>query len=177
MAVNHDELYAARTGTTNATWPVQRTGFTPILIAPGVPSGGMRTVEVSRFVPIQPEVVERALTPTNVVEYEGTFEPVGIEEQGDGSTLVTAVARGLQVELRFEPHPDGLRYMQEGDKGPFDEMETEWTFHPEDEGVRVVARSTASLGLPLAAITDRVAAWKRRHELDRAIDALLEDVA
>lgn len=137
----------------------------------------MRTVEVSRFVPIQPEVVERALTPTSVVEYEGTFEPVGIEEQADGSTLVTAVARSLKMKLLFEPHPDGLRYMQEGDTGPFDVMETEWTFHPKDEGVQIVARSTVSLGLPLAAITDRFAAWKRRHELDRAIDALVEDVS
>jgi hypothetical protein len=29
-----------------------------------------------------------------------------------------------------------------------------------------------SLGLPLAAVTDRVAAWKRRGELDRALDNL-----
>lgn len=137
----------------------------------------MRTVEVSRFVPIQPQVVERALTPANVVEYEGTFDPISIEEQPDGTTLVTAVARGLQMQLRFEPDPDGLRYTQEGDQGPFAVMETEWTFHPKDEGVRVVAQSTVSLGLPLATLTDRVAAWKRRHELDRAIDALLEDVA
>ena len=34
----------------------------------------MRTVEVSRFVPLQPAVVERALTPANVVTYEGTFD-------------------------------------------------------------------------------------------------------
>lgn len=137
----------------------------------------MRTVEVSRFVPMQPAVVERALTPSNIIEYEGTFEPVGVEEQDDGSTVVTAVARGLQASFIFEPTPDGIRYMQEGDKGPFDVMETEWTHHPQDEGTRVVARSTVSLGLPLASITDRVAAWKRKRELSRAIDALVEDVS
>lgn len=137
----------------------------------------MRTVEVSRFVAIQPDVVERALTPATVVEYEGTFEPVDIEEQDDGSTRVTAVAGGLQAMFVFEPTPDGLRYMQEGDQGPFDVMETEWTYHPEDQGVRVVARSTVSLGLPFRSLTDRIAAWKRKRELDRAIDALVDDVS
>jgi hypothetical protein len=30
--------------------------------------------------------------------------------------------------------------------------------------------------LPLASLTDRVAAWKRRGELERALDALAADV-
>lgn len=137
----------------------------------------MRTVEVSRFVSLQPAVVERALTPANVVEYEGTFEPVDVTEQDDGSTVVTATARGLQARFVFEPHPDGIRYVQQGEQGPFDVMETEWIHHPQDEGVRVVARSTVSLGLPLESVTDRVAAWKRKGELDRAIDALVDDVS
>lgn len=135
----------------------------------------MRTVEASRFVALQPAVVERVLTPPNVVEYEGTFEPVGVEEQADGSVVVDAAARSLRARFLFEPHPDGLRYVQQGDRGPFDVLETEWTYHPQDEGVRIVARSTVSLGLPLEPITDRVAAWKRQRELERAIDALVED--
>ena len=137
----------------------------------------MRTVEASRFVSLQPAVVERALTPANVVEYEGTFEPVDVREQDDGSTVVTASARGLQATFVFEPHPDGIRYVQEGEHGPFDVMETEWTHHAKDEGTRVVATSRVSLGLPLESVTDRVAAWKRKGELDRAIDALVDDVS
>lgn len=137
----------------------------------------MRTVEVSRFVSLQPAVVKRALTPANVVEYEGTFEPVDVRAQDDGSTVVTATARGLQAKFVFEPRPDGIRYVQEAEKGPFDEMETEWTHHVEDEGTRVVATSRVSLGLPLESVTDRVAAWKRKGELDRAIDSLVADVA
>lgn len=137
----------------------------------------MRTVEVSRFISLQPAVVERALTPANVVEFEGTFEPVDVREQDDGSTVVTATARGLQAEFVFEPLPDGVRYVQDAEKGPFDEMETEWTHHAEDEGTRVVATSRVSLGLPLESVTDRVAAWKRKGELDRAIDALVADVS
>lgn len=137
----------------------------------------MRTVSVSRFLALQPAVVERALTPERVVAYEGTFEPVDVEERDDGTTVVTAAARGLQATFAFEPLRNGLRYTQAGDAGPFDAMEAEWTYEPRDEGVQVVARSRVSLGLPLAGLTDRVAAWKRKRELARAIDALTEDVA
>ncbi|ESS06386.1 MAG: hypothetical protein A07HB70_01105 [uncultured archaeon A07HB70] len=34
-----------------------------------------------------------------------------------------------------------------------------------------------SLGLPLAGLTDRVAAWKRRGELERALDRIADDAA
>jgi hypothetical protein len=137
----------------------------------------MRTVEVSRFVAIQPAVLERALTPANVIAYEGTFEPVEVTERDDGSAVVTAAARGLQARFVFEPADDGLRYVQAGDEGPFEVMEAAWTYEPEDQGVRVVARSTVSLGVPLPAVTDRVAAWKRKRELSRAIDTLVADVS
>lgn len=137
----------------------------------------MHRVTVSRFAPIQPAVVERALTPANVIRYEGTFEPVDVDERENGETVVTAAARGLQARFVFESTADGLRYVQSGEQGPFDEMEAEWTVTPEDQGVRVVARSSVSLGVPLPAITDRVAAWKRKRELSRAIDALVEDVS
>jgi hypothetical protein len=36
----------------------------------------------------------------------------------------------------------------------------------------VTARSAVSLGLPVPALTDRVAAWKRRGELERLLDGL-----
>jgi ligand-binding SRPBCC domain-containing protein len=135
----------------------------------------MREVELSRFVPATPPAVERALTPAAVVEYEGSFRVRGIEETADG-TIVTAGSRRLTFALRFESRDDGLYYTQEDEAGPFEEMETRLTVAPEDEGSRVTARSSVSLGLPAARVTDRVAAWKRRGELRRALDALAEDV-
>jgi carbon monoxide dehydrogenase subunit G len=135
----------------------------------------MREVEVSAFVPAPPATVERALTPASVVEYEGTFEVQAVEETDDGWT-VTAAASGLSMRLDFEERTDGLAYRQHGEAGPFEAMETELSVEPENEGSRVTAVSRVSLGLPVAAISDRIAAWKRRGELRRALDRLAEDV-
>ncbi|MFB6108620.1 MAG: SRPBCC family protein, partial [Haloplanus sp.] len=65
-------------------------------------------------------------------------------------------------------------YTQEGAAGPFDAMETRLVVAAADEGARVTARSSVSLGLPLAPVTDRVAAWKRRGELRRLLDTLAD---
>lgn len=136
----------------------------------------MREVEVSRFVRATPAEVERALTPATVVEHEGSFAVVDVDERTDGSTVVTAGSRGLELALRFEERDGGLYYTQEGDAGPFDAMETWMTVRPEDDGSRVAVRSAVSLGLPLSGLTDRIAAWKRKGELQRALDALAADL-
>jgi hypothetical protein len=128
----------------------------------------VREVEVSRFVRATPQELRRTLSPAIVVEAEDTFSVREIHDLDDG-TLVTVGGGGLQLSLRFEPREDGLYYTQEGQEGPFDRMETWLTLAPENEGSRLTARSRVSLGLPLAAITDRIAAWKRRGELDRAL--------
>lgn len=135
----------------------------------------MREVEVSRFVRATPAEVERALTPASVVEYEGTFSVRDVTETEDGWEVV-AGASGLAVTLAFEPLADGLAYEQRGDDGPFESMETTVTASPEDEGTRVTARSSVDLGLPLSAVTGPVAAWKRRGELERALDRLATDL-
>ena len=135
----------------------------------------MREVEATAFVPAPPAVVKRALTPEAVVEYEGSFEVQDVEATDDGAT-VTAGAKGLTMRLDFEEREDGLWYRQRGEEGPFDEMETAVAVESENEGSRVTMRSTVSLGLPVSALSDRVAAWKRRGELRRALDALAGDV-
>jgi carbon monoxide dehydrogenase subunit G len=136
----------------------------------------MREVEVSRFVPAPPRTVARALTPATVVESEGSFTVRDVRERGD-RTLVTAGARGLELVFRFEPREDGLHYTQAGDAGPFEAMTTELTVEAENEGSRVTARSAVSLGLPVPALSDRLAAWKRRGELERLLDGVAAGVA
>jgi len=131
----------------------------------------MRTVEASRFVRAPPAAVERALTPRRIIEYEGSFSVHDVEER-DGVTIVTAGGPGLELPLRFEPRERGYDYEQLGPGGPLGAMETTLTHDPEDEGTRVRASSSVSLGTPPAAITDRIAGWKRRGELDRLLDAL-----
>jgi len=133
----------------------------------------MREVEVSRFVRATPTAVERVLTPATVVESEGSFTVRDVTDGEDG-TLVTAGARGLELTLRFEDRSDGLHYTQAGSAGPFDAMTTDLTVVAEDEGARITARSAVSLGLPAPALTDRIATWKRRGELERLLDALAE---
>lgn len=132
-------------------------------------------MEVSRFVRATPPEVRRALTPEALVEYEGSFEVRDVREES-AATYVVVGARGLEMTLRFEDGEDGLRYVQEGEAGPFSSMETTVAVAAEDEGSRVTVRSAVSLGLPVPAVTDRVAAWKRRGELKRALRALAEDL-
>lgn len=135
----------------------------------------MREAAVERFVAARPHEVEAHLSPERLIEYEGSFAVRDVAREDD-ATYVTAGARGVEVALRFERTDDGYRYEQVGEAGPFDGLWTRVSWAPEDEGSRVSARSGVSLGLPLPAVTDRVAAWKRRGELRRALDRLAEDL-
>lgn len=135
----------------------------------------MREVEVSRFIRATEPELERRLSPASIVEYEGSFAVRDVTELEEG-TRVIAGARGLEIGLFFEEREDGYVYRQEGQAGPFDEMETTLTYDREDEGVRVRMRSAVSLGLFPRRLTDRVAAWKRKGELERALDRLADDL-
>jgi hypothetical protein len=136
----------------------------------------MREVVLDRFVAARPHEVADALDPASIVEYEESFNVLDVETDGS-ATYVTAGSRGLQLSLRFEPTESGIRYEQLEDAGPLAEMWTELTWAAENEGTRVRARSGVSLGMPLQRVTDRVAAWKRRGELKRALRNLEADLS
>lgn len=139
----------------------------------------MRTVEVSRFVRAEPEQVRRLLTPETIVTYEGTFAVSAVTSRDDeGDWIVEATAGGLAATLRFESLGDGngFYYEQLGDEGPLAAMETTLAWKPENGGTRVTATSSVSLGLRPAFVADRIAAWKRKGELRRALDAIAADV-
>lgn len=135
----------------------------------------MRTVEVSRFVRATLPEVERELTPAAIVEYEGTFTVLDVEETADGWVVTGSGGGVIEARFAFEERGDGYVYRQEGEAGPFEEMETRLSLARRDEGVEVTARSSVSLGVPLP-FADRVAAWKRKGELKRALSRLAADV-
>ena len=135
---------------------------------------GMREVTVEGFIRESPPSIKRHLTPEQVVEYEGSFEVDRVETAGE-ATLVTAAGPGLSMRLRFETREGRLYYTQEGESGPFAAMETWIDVEPENEGSRVRFTSVVKLSAPLP-FGDRIAAWKRRGELKRAIRSLREDV-
>ena len=130
----------------------------------------MDEVERSRFVRATPARLARQLSPETLVAAEGSFDVRTVRE-ADDATVVTVGGGGLSFDLRFEPRADGYYYTQVGEAGPFESMETWVQYAREDEGSRVTMRSAVSLALPLPFV-DRVAAWKRGGELDRALDAL-----
>lgn len=145
----------------------------------------MREIERSRFVPTRPDELLGALAPARIVEYEGSFSVDSIERiEGEGqgeetdegeATLVTVSGPGIAFALRFEPLDRGYYYTQAGEAGPFEAMETWLTVDPEDEGSRVTVRSAVEIGLPLP-LSDRLAAWKRNGEVERALNRLAADV-
>ncbi|MFC7135876.1 SRPBCC family protein [Halobaculum litoreum] len=134
----------------------------------------MREVEAERFVAAPPAAVRRLLSPTALVEYEGSFTARSTGEDGD-ATVVTVAGGGLEFDLRVTETADGWRYEQAGERGPFDAMETVVTVAPANEGSRLRAVSRVSLGLPVP-LADRVAGWKRRGELRRLLDNVADDV-
>ena len=133
----------------------------------------MREVERTRFVRTRPRELRASLDPARIVDCEGSFSVDSVTETDDG-TLLTVSGPGLAFELRFEPTENGFYYTQAGEAGPFESMETWLTVAPEDEGSRVSMRSAVSLGVPLP-FADRIAAWKRAGELERALDRLASD--
>ena len=134
----------------------------------------MRSASASQFVRATPAEVTRRLDPATLIEYEGTFTVHDVQETDEGA-IVTARATGIQVMLEFEDREDGFRYAQQGAAGPFEAMETTLRVRPENEGSRVEIESHVSLGVPPAVLTDRIAAWKRRGELRRALRRLAAD--
>ncbi len=133
----------------------------------------MREVTASRFVSATPTELDRLLTPRQVIEYEGSFSVDAVAET-DAGTVVTASGPGLTLQYRFVPQPDGWYYEQAGEAGPFETMETWLTIDQESEGSNLTMRSAVALSLPLP-FADRLAGWKRRGELKRALTAIVAE--
>ena len=136
----------------------------------------MRTVEVSRQIDAAPAAVKRELDLASIVKYEGSFKVFDLEEREE-DWLVVAGSTGLQLTLRFEELETGIFYEQEQAEGqPLDAMETTITCALVNGGTDVTAVSEVSMGLRPAFLSDRLAAWKRKGELKRALDALAAEV-
>ncbi len=134
----------------------------------------MRTVEASRRIDALAGTVLERLSPAAIIEHEGTFAVEAVEETEDGWT-VFASAPGMAVSFAFEAREDGYGYRAVDEVGPFETLETELSVRPSGTGAEVTMRSSVSLRLPLP-FADRVAAWKRRGELRRALASLAADV-
>ena len=122
---------------------------------------------MSRFVRAPPAVVDPFLSPVGLMDAEGSFDVRNVTEAETG-TDVTVGAYGLELVFRFTDREDGIAYEQVS--GPLARLETTVTHAPENEGTRLTARSTVAVGGPAA--LDRLAAWKRRGELRRALQAV-----
>jgi hypothetical protein len=127
----------------------------------------MREVEVSRFVQAGSAIVDRALTPTRLLEAEGSFT---VRDVSDDGRRITVGGYGLELVFVFADLEDGIEYEQV--EGPLETLRTTVTHEPEDEGSRVTARSAVALGGP--GFFDRAAAWKRKGELRRALEGIEE---
>ncbi|SDR03769.1 SRPBCC family protein [Natronobacterium texcoconense] len=130
----------------------------------------MREVTVSRVVDASPDDVWARFDPPMIVEAEGSFTVENIEDEGE-ATIVVASGPGIRLPLRFEYRDETIYYTQEGEQGPFSHMETWLECEPADGGTRVTLRSSVSLSAPLP-FGDRIAAWKRKGELKRALEEI-----
>lgn len=131
----------------------------------------MREVTVSRVVDAAPTELSAWLEPATIVEGEGSFAVASVDERGD-ATVVVASGPGMRLPLRFEDRDGTIYYTQESERGPFAAMETWLEWDPVEHGrTRVTIRSAVELAAPLP-FGDRIAAWKRRGELDDLLEAI-----
>lgn len=135
----------------------------------------MRTVAIESVVARDPTTVARKLDPESIVEYEGSFSVVETESRESDSLVVVAGGK-LTFTLRVEPLDSRVYYEQYGDSGPLESMETTIAYESAADGTRIHATSAVEMGLPIKPLTDRLAAWKRKGELSRALDNIAEDV-
>ncbi|APW97821.1 polyketide cyclase [Halobiforma lacisalsi AJ5] len=150
----------------------------------------MREVSVARTIDATERELRAWLEPARIVEAEGSFDVAAVEpaderdvdgdvnvtgEADTDSTIVVASGPGMQLPLRFEDRGGTIYYTQEGERGPFDHMETWIELEPTTDGRRTELRirSSVSLAAPLP-FGDRIAAWKRKGELNRALEAAEE---
>lgn len=129
-------------------------------------------MEVSRHVDVSVETVESHLTPEVIIMNEGTFSVSDVDDS-DGEIVVTATAPAITATFRFERLNNGYYYEQEGTEGPFEEMATTISFAPSDGGTTITMTSDVSLGMRPNFLFDRIAGWKRRGELRRALRNLV----
>lgn len=139
----------------------------------------MAEVSASRRLAASRPVVANHLDPGTLLELEGTFAVDEVAETDDG-WRVAASATGMRAEFSVRAFEDGdvegYEYEQVGETGPFASMWTRLALEPERDGTTVTVDSTVDLGLPLSVVTDRVAGWKRRGEVDRLLDRLADAV-
>lgn len=126
---------------------------------------------MSRFVQAPPAAVEPLLSPVGLMDAEGSFDVRGVTDTDEGTEVVVG-GYGLELVFRFAEREDGIAYEQVS--GPLRVLETTVTYAPENEGTRLTARSRVAVGGP--SVLDRLAAWKRRGELRRALRAVAEAV-
>ncbi|ELY96601.1 hypothetical protein C482_15783 [Natrialba chahannaoensis JCM 10990] len=147
----------------------------------------MREVTVSRTIDVSPAALQKHLDPATIVEAEGSFTVIDIDEdESAGTTTVVASGPGMQLPLAFEEREGAIYYTQAGERGPFSHMETWVEFepaagqgesqqqHPATQTI-LTLRSAVSLAAPLP-FGDRIAAWKRKDELQRALETFATEL-
>lgn len=122
---------------------------------------------MSRSVDAPRAAIEAVLSPARIVEYAGTYEVRAVEEAAD-AVVVTAGTDELETVLEFTETGPPFVYRQRDDHGPFAAMYTSVSLAGE-RPVTVTARTCFTFGLPLARLTDWLAASERRTELQRLV--------
>lgn len=133
----------------------------------------MRTVELAEKVSASSVKIDSHLDPPTIIEYEGSFEVVDFEEKNE-EWYVTAGSSGLRLNFRFESLENGYYYELKEDQ-PLEKMETTLQYQQSENGTEISITSAVRMGRWPAAVTDRVAAWKRKGELNRMLEHLHEE--
>jgi hypothetical protein len=135
----------------------------------------MKEVETTAELDAPRELVEELLTPSDIIEYEGTYEVAGVGEAEDGRREVHASADNIDTAFAFEELPNGYAFEQTGED-PFEQQYTTITVFGEDGSVEVVAKSEFTFGGWASAVLDWFAASSRQSELQRMLLGLAKAI-
>lgn len=128
----------------------------------------MKEVETTAELDAPRELVEDLLTPSDIIEYEGTYEVAGVGEAEDGRREVHASTDNIDTAFAFEELPNGYAFEQTGEE-PFEKLYTTITVFGEDGSVEVIAKSEFTFGGWASVVLDWFAAGSRQSELQRML--------
>lgn len=135
----------------------------------------MKIVEYTSETPYSRTAAAAALSPQSIVEYEGTYDVISVEEK-TAQTIVRAASEQLKIVLEFEALENGYRYRQQDRHGPYKRMETTIRL-VDDDPTTVDIVSQFEFGGTLAFLKNWIGLTFRRREIERLASNLLYAVA
>ncbi|WP_436348601.1 hypothetical protein [Natronorubrum sp. FCH18a] len=139
----------------------------------------MEKVEATQSYEVPADRVREELSPRTIIEYQGTFDVISVEEIKEEWIVTTRneeVDPNIDVKFKFAETEFGYTYKQI-EEGVFDELITEIIIHREGDTTTVTVQSWFTFGGVFAYVKDWLTTAPRREEIQRLFANLAQNVS